>query len=137
MSDTPRTDKAANESILAVYEESKQLERELAAANQIMGELCESCGWAMRFPDQPCRCELERDLAEARDQLAGAGKLMKACDVLVRELAEAWNQRDTLAEALDRIADLCQMTCMSFETQSFRATEIAIAALAAVKGGTP
>jgi seryl-tRNA synthetase len=34
MSDTPRTDNAANESILAVYEESKQLERELAYARK-------------------------------------------------------------------------------------------------------
>jgi ketopantoate reductase len=66
MSNTPRTDKAANESISAVYEESKKLERELAAANQIMGELCESCGWAMRFPDQPCRCELEAALAAVK-----------------------------------------------------------------------
>jgi len=44
--------------------------------------------------------KLERELAEARDQLVGAGKLMKACDVLVRDLAEARKQRDTLAEAL-------------------------------------
>jgi hypothetical protein len=44
----------------------KKLERELAAANQIMGELCESCGWAMRFPDQPCRCELEAALAAVK-----------------------------------------------------------------------
>ena len=32
MSDTPRTDSAANESIVRVYETSKQLERELAEA---------------------------------------------------------------------------------------------------------
>jgi hypothetical protein len=32
MSDTPRTDGAANESIVCVYETSKQLERELAEA---------------------------------------------------------------------------------------------------------
>ena len=32
MSDTPRTDRAANESIVSVYETSKQLETELAAA---------------------------------------------------------------------------------------------------------
>ena len=35
MSDTPRTDRAANESIVRVYETSKQLERELAAAKQL------------------------------------------------------------------------------------------------------
>ena len=35
MSDTPRTDSAANESIVRVYETSKQLERELAAAKAL------------------------------------------------------------------------------------------------------
>jgi hypothetical protein len=51
---------------------------------------------------------------------------------LERELAEAKAQLDRLVEALNKIADLCQMTCMTFETQSFKATEIAIEALAAV-----
>ena len=35
MSDTPRTDRAANESIVSVYETSKQLERELARAKAL------------------------------------------------------------------------------------------------------
>jgi len=74
--ETPRTDKAVKESngqwSYALVDTCKQLERELAAVKQIMGELCESCGWAMRLPDQPCRCELERELAaktEAFDRL--------------------------------------------------------------------
>ena len=25
---------------------------------QVMGELCGECGWAMKFPGEPCRCEL-------------------------------------------------------------------------------
>jgi hypothetical protein len=35
MSDTPRTDRAANESIVRVHETSMQLERELAAAKSL------------------------------------------------------------------------------------------------------
>lgn len=31
--------------------------------SQVMGELCDACGWAMKFPGEPCRCEL-LDLAE-------------------------------------------------------------------------
>jgi hypothetical protein len=76
MSETPRTDSAIRDSggqwSYPLRETCEQLERELAAAKQIMGELCESCGWAMRFPDQPCRCELERELADMtqrRDEL--------------------------------------------------------------------
>lgn len=72
--------------------------------------------------------QLERELADARDN---ASELIAAQATENIKLTE---QRDRLAEALDKIADLCQMTRMSFETQSFRATEIAIEALAAVKG---
>jgi hypothetical protein len=36
MSDTPRTDRAANESIAAVYEESKKLEIELQRVTQCL-----------------------------------------------------------------------------------------------------
>jgi hypothetical protein len=39
VSATPRTDRAANESILAVYEESKRLENELAAVTKQRDEL--------------------------------------------------------------------------------------------------
>ncbi len=35
MSDTPRTDRAANESISSVYKTAQQLERELAAAKDL------------------------------------------------------------------------------------------------------
>jgi hypothetical protein len=51
------------------HERLSAAQRELAAVKQTIGELCESCGWAMRLPDEPCRCELERELAEARHLL--------------------------------------------------------------------
>ena len=42
MSDTPRTDRAAYESIVSVYETSKQLERELAETIAQRDELLEA-----------------------------------------------------------------------------------------------
>jgi hypothetical protein len=36
---------------------------------QVSGELCDKCGWAMRFPQEPCRCELEAENAELRKSL--------------------------------------------------------------------
>jgi hypothetical protein len=39
---------------------------ELAHVVQVSGVLCEKCGWAMKFPDEPCRCELEAELAAVR-----------------------------------------------------------------------
>ena len=31
----------------------------IAELEQVSGHLCPKCGWAMKFPDEPCRCELE------------------------------------------------------------------------------
>lgn len=47
------------------YEERiAELEDKLAMAEQISGEYCDKCGWAMKFPDEPCRCELVKRIAE-------------------------------------------------------------------------
>jgi hypothetical protein len=117
----------------------EQLERELAAANQIMGELCESCGWAMRFPDQPCRCELERELAEARKERDMLAKAM--IPAMTRAYARGYNHghEDTVESTF--------MTTHASDELTFFADDIrqmlldgsqpeAQAALAAVKGST-
>ena len=41
----------------------------LCMLKQVSGELCDKCGWAMRFPQEPCRCELEAENAELRKSL--------------------------------------------------------------------
>jgi methionyl-tRNA synthetase len=41
----------------------------LCMLKQVSGELCDKCGWAMRFPQEPCRCELEEENAELRKSL--------------------------------------------------------------------
>jgi len=122
-------------------------ENELAAVKQTMGELCESCGWAMRLPDQPCRCELERDLAAAKDALLKvhkdygfelrdpngtiwehAAKIQQQRDRLERELVEAREQRDRMEEALREL--------WNRHTLHGAAYELIEQTLAAVKGGT-
>lgn len=45
----------------------------MSAYDQTKGELCEKCGWAMKFPGAPCRCDLERENATLRD-IASAAK---------------------------------------------------------------
>lgn len=44
--------------IKALTEEVERLKNELAMAVQVSGELCQKCGWAMKFPKEKCRCEL-------------------------------------------------------------------------------
>jgi len=36
---------------------------------QVSGELCDKCGWAMRFPQEPCRCELWEENKKLRECL--------------------------------------------------------------------
>lgn len=57
------------ETVSDLREARDQVERliqELAMALQVSGELCNNCGWAMKFPDELCRCELEKDIAKER-----------------------------------------------------------------------
>ena len=58
-----------------LQQEVERLRDAHAMAVQVSGELCEKCGWAMRFPGEKCRCELlaeverltaERDTAFSR-----------------------------------------------------------------------
>ena len=42
----------------ALLDEVERLTNALAMARQVSGELCEACGWAMKFPGEPCRCEM-------------------------------------------------------------------------------
>jgi hypothetical protein len=42
----------------ALLDEVERLKNDLAMARQVSGEFCEACGWAMKFPGEPCRCEL-------------------------------------------------------------------------------
>ena len=48
----------AKTDLRALLDEVERLTNDLAMARQVSGELCEACGWAMKFPDEPCRCEL-------------------------------------------------------------------------------
>jgi len=93
---------------------------ELAAVKQTIGELCESCGWAMRFPGQPCRCELERELAAAKDALLKVHKdygceLRDPNGTIWEHAAKVQQQRDRLERELldlkESIASLSHPNC--------------------------
>jgi cytochrome c556 len=114
---------------------------ELAEAKQIMGELCESCGWAMRLPDQPCRCELERDLAAAKDALLKVHKdygceLRDPNGTIWEHAAQVQQQRDRLANHVHALAHLLAAANQQF-LHSAAVTQNIQDALAAAKGGTP
>jgi hypothetical protein len=40
----------------------EQLKQKLLETEQTKGLLCGKCGWSMKFPEEPCRCELEEKL---------------------------------------------------------------------------
>lgn len=44
-----------------LLDELDAIKSELAALRQVSAELCADCGWAMKFPGEPCRnCECAR-----------------------------------------------------------------------------
>jgi FtsZ-binding cell division protein ZapB len=107
---------------------------ELAAVKQTMGELCESCGWAMRFPGQPCRCELERELVAAKDALLKAHKdygceLRDPNGTIWEHAAKVQQQRDRLERELldlkESIASLSHPNCRDLLRELAEANEYA------------
>ena len=88
MSATPRTDKAANESIVAVYEESKLLEAELAAVKREIESLTD------RNAMLHSKLEKEKETSEL---------LATSRDEWEREFLAVTKQRDELAAALREI----------------------------------
>lgn len=46
------------QAIRELQDEVQRLTQALAMAEQVSGTLCDECGWAMKFPGEPCRCEL-------------------------------------------------------------------------------
>lgn len=47
----------------------KSLEQKLLEETQTKGVECDKCGWAMKFPDEPCRCELVEKVKLLRSAL--------------------------------------------------------------------
>lgn len=41
----------------------------LCMLKQVSGVLCDKCGWAMRFPQELCRCELDEQNKKLRECL--------------------------------------------------------------------
>jgi hypothetical protein len=108
---TPRTDAAANESIVKVYETSKDLERELAEARELVAMYKEA---KEEFSQYSERRNLEKQLAAAireRDN-ADSDRRQADADTLraLHERNEAREQRDRLAAALEACReDSCEL----------------------------
>jgi phage shock protein A len=97
MSDTPRTDRAANESIVRVYETSKQLEIELSNALHIQRLLESELAAAKALAESNGKLAHERGIELMQSKEANAG-LMKACQHLESEIEELKNQLNFLSD---------------------------------------
>ncbi len=49
--------------------ECADLKERLLISEQTKGEYCEECGWSMKFEDEPCRCELVKQVEELKGKL--------------------------------------------------------------------
>ena len=77
--------------VRALLAEVERLRDAHAMAVQVSGELCEKCGWAMKFPEEPCRCEL-LDGTERQALLSEIGRLKAEVERLTADPlpAAAW-----------------------------------------------
>jgi hypothetical protein len=87
----------------ALLNEVERLTNDLAMARQVSGELCEACGWAMKFPGEPCRCKLldEVERLKAREeslvkqsvaQIGMIGRQAEWCEGAFKRGAEAMRE---------------------------------------------
>jgi len=53
---------------LVAYPKVRKARIDTAMLYQVSGELCDKCGWAMKFPDEPCRCELLSEVERLRSE---------------------------------------------------------------------
>lgn len=79
----------------------KKLETELIALQeehdllvQTSGELCNKCNWRMKFPDELCRCELEKERNQLLATVEGLREsfnlfLVRVAPILTPELGKA------------------------------------------------
>ena len=68
--------------------EVEELKQKLLMLEQVSGTLCDKCGWAMKFPGESCRCELQMQVEMLRNalvqmdlQICAAGDLMTKEDM--------------------------------------------------------
>jgi len=81
--------------------EVERLKQSLAMSEQVSGVLCDDCGWAMKFPGEPCRCEVVKQLDEARVEVA------RLTDVLLsKHGGEPLSLMDELDEARAEVEKL-------------------------------
>lgn len=99
--------------VIPLLAEVERLKNELAMVVQVSGELCEKCGWAMKFPKEKCRCDL---LAEVERLTADP---LPAAD-WVREVERAAFQRG-VAAMREAAAQYAKDFCYSGHAQSIRA----------------
>ncbi len=91
----------------ALLDEVERLKNDLAMARQVSGELCEACGWAMRFPGESCRCELvkwrdEWEAFKAHTMEQGASSFARGAEAMRTSLLQRVSWGSDLA---DRIRD--------------------------------
>jgi len=110
--DTPRSEKAANESISEVYRTSQQLERELAQSIEANAGLYKACD-ALESQLNVAKADLEfrRDLYKVQEiQL---NHVRAELNNVRRELNDATKQRDELAGACAVVVDRFYPTSMA------------------------
>ena len=77
----------------------------LCMLKQVSGELCDKCGWAMKFPEELCRCELEEENKRLRELLAEAIHALQGVAEYDTDPDKSWTiTKETCRDSLENIA---------------------------------
>ena len=69
-----------------LVKQNEQLKQKMLTLEQVSGTLCDKCGWAMKFPGELCRCELQMQVEMLRNALAQMDlQICAAGDLMTKE----------------------------------------------------
>ena len=110
--------------VLTLLDEVERLRDAHAMAVQVSGELCEKCGWAMKFPGEKCRCELlaeverltvEREESEHQMHL----RIRAGYDKTVADSWRAWAEKQSEAAFSRGVAAMREAAAKRCEVSPF------------------
>lgn len=107
--------------------EITRLKAKIDEMDQVMGLVCQDCGWAMKFPDEPCQnCEC----AKLR-KVVEAAKWYAQCYDTLFAASEMWGEVHGIEEgflALNRAVDLHDdLVMIAFSRLQTALTELDVA----------
>ncbi len=81
----------------------ENLHQKLLEETQTKGLECDKCGWAMKFPDEPCRCELEDKIKQIEASATRGWEMADSLHLAVKEQRERAEKAEKMLEGVKKL----------------------------------